>query len=90
MSYPKVDFGVTEKNTRPISVAAGTCWVSAVVPVERDFRPEPAWRHKAEKRGRQICLDEYEKTWGDIPWDRIEFSIAHVTSQVVVELRVQP
>jgi hypothetical protein len=88
-TYLNPNSGATKRNQRPL-IPAGTRWANVVVPVVFDNRGEPAARHLAEKKGRRLALQEWEKEFGEIPWDMVRWNITHLTMQCVVEVLVEP
>ncbi len=80
---------VMKKSTR-MTVEAGTHVVNLVVPISGKPFTDAA-RLQAELRGRSAVIRVFRKKWpGLFSWDLAEFSYAHVTGGVMVEVRVKP
>lgn len=79
----EVHVGVYEK-TRRYEVPKGTKCASIV----KDFNPRViSDREQAEKIARRTVEEAFAKQFGTPPPDQIEWTICHLTFQVVVEMR---
>ena len=76
------------RNKRPDSTPAGTRAASAVAYVGNDFTF--VGRTAAEKLAREAAVTAWENVFGPMPWDEAEFIGAHLSFQVIYEVRVCP
>jgi len=70
-----------------LRIEAGTRCATTIVPLIRSQYTDSG-RLQAELRGRAAVIEAFRQEWPDhFTWDFMNFSIAHTTSQVLVQLR---